>query len=65
MLSVVWPGGIGELAIWIVAIAAVFALVFVAMRAFKINPPDWAVQVFWIVVVAVVVILAIRLVMSL
>lgn len=53
-----------QLAIWIVVIAAVVALVYVALRKFGIQIPEWVVQVFWIVVVAFVVIFAIKLVAS-
>ena len=53
------------MAIAIVIIAAVIALVFVALRQFNVTIPAWVVQVFWIVVVAVVVIFAIKLVLSL
>lgn len=55
----------GDMAIAIVIIAAVIALVFVALRQFNVTIPAWVVQVFWIVVVAVVVIFAIKLVLSL
>lgn len=56
---------IGEIAIAIVAIAAIVALVCVALNKFGIQIPDWVKQVLWIVVVAVVVILAIRFIMNL
>lgn len=56
---------IGELAIAVVIIAAVVALVYVALRQFGIAIPGWVQQVFWILIVAVVVIAAIRLVMRL
>lgn len=56
---------IGGMLIAVVVIAACIALVYVALRKFGITIPDWAVQVFWIVVVAVVVIFAIKLVLSL
>lgn len=48
----------------IVLIAAGIALVVVALRVFDVWPPPWAVQVFWIVIVAFVVVVAIRLIMS-
>lgn len=57
--------GIGEIAIAIVVIAAVVALVVVALRQFKVTIPPWVIQVFWILVVAFVVILAIKFVLSL
>lgn len=56
---------IGELAIAVVIIAAVVALVYVALRQFGVAIPGWVQQVFWILIVAVVVIAAIRLVMRL
>lgn len=54
-----------QLAILVVIIAAVIALVYVALRQFGVTIPQWMVQVFWIIVVAFVVILAIKLVASL
>ncbi len=50
-----------NLAILVVIIAAVVALVYVALRAFKITIPEWVITIFWIVVIAVVVIFAIKL----
>lgn len=54
-----------EIAIAIVVIAAIVALVFVALRQFNIAVPQWLVTVFWIVIAAVVIIFAIRLVSTL
>jgi hypothetical protein len=61
----VWGWSVGELAIIVVIIAAVCALVWVALRQFGIAVPPWVQQVFWIIVVAVVVVAGIRLVLSL
>ncbi len=55
---------IGSIAIAVVIIAAVVGLVYVALRQFNVAIPAWVVQVFWILVVAFVVIAAIRLVLS-
>lgn len=55
---------VGEIAILIVIIAAIVALVYVALNKFGVTIPDWVVKIFWILVVAFVVIAAIRLVMS-
>ena len=55
---------ITQIAIAIVGIAAIVALVYVALNKFGVSIPDWVQQVFWIVVVAVVVILAIKFVAS-
>jgi uncharacterized protein (DUF983 family) len=55
----------GEIAIAIVIIGAVVGVVYVALRQFGVAIPAWVVQIFWIVVVAIVAILAIRLLLSL
>jgi hypothetical protein len=55
----------GDILIGIVVLAAVIALVYVALRQFGIEIPQWFKQVIMIVVVAVVVILAIRFVLAL
>ncbi len=57
--------GIGEIAVAIIIVAAVVAVVFVALRKFNVAIPEWVVQIFWIMVVAVVCILAIRFLLSL
>jgi hypothetical protein len=49
-----------SLAIWIIIVAAVAAIVFVALRTMGVAIPGWVVQIFWIVVVAIVCILAIK-----
>ena len=56
---------IGSLAIAVVVIAAIVALVYVALRQFQVQIPDWVIKIFWICLVACVVIFAIRLVLSL
>ena len=65
MLAFINSLSIGEMAILVVIIAAVVALVAIALRKFGVAIPDWVVQVFWVLVVAVVIIFAIRFVMSL
>ena len=55
---------IGQIAIYIVLLAAIVALVFIALRQFNINIPPWVVQVFWVVAVAFVIILAIKFLLS-
>ncbi len=64
-LFAVRPGWITEnIFIDIVIIAAVCALVGVALHEFGVKIPAWVVRCFWIVVIAFVVILCIRAVMS-
>lgn len=48
----------------VVVIAAAVGIVLVAIRVFGIEIPSWVVHIFWIVVVAFVAIVAIRLVFS-
>jgi hypothetical protein len=48
------------LAIWIIIVAAVAAIVWVALRTMGVAIPGWVMQVFWILVVAVVCILTIK-----
>lgn len=55
---------IGQLAIYIVLIAAIIALVVIALKQFNVAIPQWVVHVFWVVVVAIVIILAIKFLMS-
>ncbi len=57
--------GIGQMAIAIVIVAACVALVYVALNQFGVAIPEWVKHVFWIVIVAVVVIMAIRIVLGL
>jgi hypothetical protein len=55
---------IGQIAILIVVLLAVCGLVLVATRQFGIQIPAWLMQVLGIVVVAFVVIVAIKFVLS-
>ncbi len=55
---------VGQIAIAIVLIAGAVALVCVALRQFNVAIPAWVIQVIWILAVAFVVILAIRILMS-
>jgi hypothetical protein len=53
---------IEPIAIAVVVIAAICALVYVALRKLNVAIPEWVAQVFWIVVVAFVIVFAIKLV---
>lgn len=60
-----FPGWtVGKIAVLIVVCLALAALVFVASTAFGVAIPPWVMHCIWIVVVAFVVILCIKLVMS-
>jgi hypothetical protein len=58
-------GGIGGLLVDVVIIAAAIAIVLIACRAFGVSIPPWVIQIFWVCVVAVVAVVAIRFVLSL
>lgn len=61
-----WVGwGFTELIIAIIVLIAVFAVLAVYLKHSGVQLPPWLVQIFWIVVAAVVAILAIRFLMSL
>jgi len=49
-----------SLAINVIIVAAVIALVFIALRQFNLTIPPWVVQVFWVIIVAIVIIFAIK-----
>ena len=55
---------IGQFLIAVVVIAACVAIVMVAVRYFGIVIPQWAISIFWIVIVAAVAIFAIRYVLT-
>lgn len=61
-----WQGwGVGEWAIALVIVAALVAVVCVALRKFEITVPDWLVKILSICLVALVVVVAIRFLISL
>ncbi len=57
--------GLVEILIMIVVIAACIGIMYVALNVFGVTIPPWAIKIFWIVVVCIVAILAIRFVASL
>lgn len=63
MFAVHWS--LESLLIAAVIIAAAAGIVIVAMRVFGVSIPQWAVHMFWIIVVAVVAVVAIRFLFSL
>ena len=65
MVAQVVGGSILQWVILVIVVAAVIGIVLVALRKFGVAIPDWAVQIFWIVVVAIVAIGAIKIVMGL
>jgi hypothetical protein len=64
---VVAPGGWGivQIVIAIIVIAAVVGIMYVCLQQFGIQIPPFVVKIFWIVVAAVVGILAIRFLLTL
>lgn len=56
---------VGQLAIGLILILAIVAAVYVVARALGVQIPPVAVQLFWIVVIAALGIIAIRFLLSL
>jgi hypothetical protein len=65
LAQVVRAGGIPELAVWLILVAAIVAVVLIVLRAMGIAVPGWVVQILWVIAIAAVGILAIRLLLSL
>lgn len=63
--QVVRHSPMGEWIIWIVILAAIIAVALVGLRAIGFQPPPWVWQIFGILLVAFVVILAIRFLLTL
>lgn len=65
MLALVTGSGLFQTlaiyAIIIIAVCGVVALLWIAMRALGITPPDWFVKACWVLVIVVVMILIIKL----
>ncbi len=60
-----WPKTVAGWAIMVVIIAAICAVVWVAVTTFGIIVPGWVITIFWILVVAVVIVGAIKFLASL
>lgn len=61
-LALIVGYSIAEIAIAIIVLAAVCALVSIALRQYNITIPPWVSNAFWVVVIAIVLILAVRIV---
>ncbi len=57
--------GIGDIVIAIVIIAAVVGVMYVALQQFGVTIPPFIVKIFWIVVAAIIAIVAIRFILTL
>jgi hypothetical protein len=56
--------GVSQIVTAVIIVAAVVAVTFVALRAMGVTPPPWAIQIGWILVIAFVAIVAIRVLLS-
>lgn len=65
LAAIIIPGGLAGLAITLIVFLAIAAIVVVASRAMGVAPPAWLIQLFWILVAAVVCIAAVRFVAGL
>lgn len=57
--------GLGQFLLAVVVVAAVLAVVVIALKQFGVTFPPWVVQIFWVCVVAVVAVIAIRFILIL
>jgi len=55
---------IGQLATYVVVVAAVIAIVYIAITQMGVAIPPWVIQIFWVLVILFVALLAIRLALS-
>jgi hypothetical protein len=65
LLGLVGGYTIAQSVIGIIAIAAIVAILYVILGKMGVAIPDWVVQIFWILVLAAVGILAVKFVMGL
>lgn len=54
-----------QLAIAVVIVAAILAVVFVVLRKLDMMPPEWAQHIIWILILALVAVIAILLLVQL
>jgi len=55
---------VGAWAIWIIIVVAIVAVVVVVVRFTGVQIPQWVIQIGWILVVAFIAILAIKMLMG-
>ncbi len=65
MIGVIPGWTFGEIIIALIIIAACLGILFVVTRAMGVAIPGWVIQIGWILVAAVLGILAIRFLLSL
>jgi hypothetical protein len=66
MLLDIWVGwSLTSVLVAVVVVAAAVVITVIGLKAMGVDVPQWAVQIFWVVVIVVVVILAIKLIASL
>ena len=53
-------GSIGQTAIYVCIIAFICAIAYIGMKQLKMEPPAWVVEVFWAIIVLVVIVTTIR-----
>jgi len=55
---------LAQIIVFVIVIAAIIAIAMVAIRVMGIAIPYWVIQIFWIVVIAVVAIFAIKFLLA-
>lgn len=64
VFAIIYGLSVGEFVIWAIVVAGIVAIGVIVFRAMGWSPPPWAVSIFWVVVMVVVEIFAIRFIMS-
>ncbi len=60
-----WGMGFIDIVIRVIVITAIVAIAYIVMvKVFKIAPPDWLLQILWIVLGVVVAVVAIKYIAS-
>jgi hypothetical protein len=65
LIFAVGAWSVGQMAIAAIIVAAVVGIVYVAFRQMGVAIPPWVIQVVWILIVAIVCILAIKFLVGL
>ncbi len=64
LLAQIVGWSLGQIIIAVIVVAACIGILVVACKQFGVAIPDWAIKIFWIVVVACVAIVAIRFLLT-
>jgi hypothetical protein len=64
LAQAVGVGGIAYYLIWIIILVGLFAIAIIAIRGIGVSIPPWATQIFWIVLLVTVAVVAIKFLLT-